>query len=78
MGAVGSAVGEDGTDVVIVLPKRDHDSDDEKGDDDNSGTFTVKDVRSECRSANQNIYAGKVTSHVPYFNYMTRVLSYLE
>lgn len=64
--AVESTVNEHDTDIAIVLPKRKQNPDDEKGGDDNSGTFTVNDVWSKCRSANRSLqqYSGKITYHL--------------
>lgn len=41
-------------------------TDDKKGDYDNSGTFSAKDVRSKYMSANQSLpqYCGKITFHL--------------
>lgn len=60
--AVENTVNEDDTDIAIVLTKHNQNSDGERGDDDNYGTFTMKDMGSECRSASQSLqYFGKIT-----------------
>lgn len=60
---VESTVRKHDNDIAIVLPKHNQNSDHVKRDNENSGTFTVKDEGTKCRSANRSLihYSSRIT-----------------